>query len=154
MSARFRPAEAVDFIVIGAGAAGGVMAKELATAGFRVVVLEQGPWRHEADFKHDEIDVMYREALTNDHKKQPNTFRKLPGDVAKVQPAVEYGRMVGGGSVHFTSNYWRFHPEDFHERSLWGAVPGADLRDWPISYDDLEPFYTKAEWDLGISGLG
>ena len=62
--------------------------------------------------------------------------------------------MVGGGSVHFTTNYWRFHPEDFHERSVLGAIPGADLRDWPITYDDLEPYYTKAEWDLGISGLG
>jgi choline dehydrogenase-like flavoprotein len=144
----------VDFIVVGAGAAGGVMAKELSTAGFQVVVLEQGPWRQEKDFAHDEIAVMYRSALTNDFRKQPNTFRKTPGEPAKLQPAVEYGRMVGGGSVHFTSNYWRFHPEDFHERSLWGAVPGADLRDWPITYDDLEPYYTKAEWDLGISGLG
>src|SRR3954454_12395400 len=113
---RYRPKDRVDFLVIGAGAAGGVMAKELATAGFRVVVLEQGPWRRESDFKHDEIEVMFREALTNDHKKQPNTFRKTPGEAAKVQPAVEYGRMVGGGSVHFTGNYWRFHPEDFRER--------------------------------------
>ncbi len=152
--ARFRPNDAVDFVVVGAGAAGGVMAKELATAGFRVVVLEQGPWRHEKDFAHDEVDVMYRSGLTNDFKKQPNTFRKTPAEAAKIQPAVEYGRMVGGGSVHFTSNYWRFHPEDFHERSMLGAIPGADLRDWPITYDELEPFYTKAEWDLGVSGLG
>ncbi len=151
---QFQPTDAVDFLVIGAGAAGGVMAKELATAGFRVVVLEQGPWRRASDFKHDEVDVLFREGLTNDHKKQPNTFRKTPGEAAKRQPAVEYGRMVGGGSVHFTSNYWRFHPEDFHERSLVGSVSGADLRDWPITYDELEPYYTKAEWDLGISGLG
>ena len=53
--AQFRPADTVDFIVVGIGAAGGVMAKELATAGFRVVALEQGPWRHEKDFKHDEV---------------------------------------------------------------------------------------------------
>ena len=151
--ARFRPSDPVDFVVIGCGAAGGVMARELSTAGFRVVVLEQGPWRHEKDFPHDEASVMYRSALTNDFKKQPNTFRKTPSEAAKLQPAVEYGRMVGGGSVHFTSNYWRFHPEDFHERSLLGAVPGADLRDWPITYDDLEPYYTRAEWELGVSGL-
>jgi choline dehydrogenase-like flavoprotein len=152
--ARFRTNDAVDFVVVGAGAAGGVMAKELATAGFRVVVLEQGPWHHEKDFSHDEVDVMYRGGLINDFKKQPNTFRKTPAEPAKIQPAVEYGRMVGGGSVHFTSNYWRFHPEDFHERSTLGSVPGADLRDWPITYDELEPYYTKAEWDLGVSGLG
>ncbi|HYL38792.1 MAG TPA: GMC family oxidoreductase [Bryobacteraceae bacterium] len=153
-TARFRPSDRVDFVVVGSGAAGGVMAKELSTAGFRVVVLEQGPWRHEKDFTHDEISVMYRCGLTNDFRKQPNTFRKTPAEAAKLQPAVEYGRMVGGGSVHFTSNYWRFHPEDFRERSALGAVPGADLRDWPIAYDDLEPYYTKAEWDLGISGRG
>ncbi len=153
-AAQFRPTDAVDFIVIGAGAAGGVIAKELSTAGFRIVVLEQGPWLREGDFQHDEVSVMYRSALTNDYKKQPNVFRKTAAEPAKRQPAVEYGRMVGGGSVHFTANYWRFHPEDFRERSLLGTIPGADLRDWPIGCDDLEPYYTKAEWDLGISGLG
>jgi choline dehydrogenase-like flavoprotein len=154
VSAAFRPSDTVDFVVVGAGAAGGVMAKELSTAGFKVVVLEQGPWRREKDFIHDEIGVTLRGALVNDPKQQPNTFRKTPGEKAKLQPAVGYCRTVGGGSVHFTANYWRFHPEDFHERSVWGSVPGADLRDWPITYDDLEPYYTKAEWDLGISGLG
>lgn len=153
-AAQFRPSDPVDFIVIGAGAAGGVMAKELATSGFRVVVLEQGPWLREKDFTHDEVTVMFRSGLTNDSRKQPNTFRKTSGEPAKRQQAVEYGRMVGGGSVHYTTNYWRFHPEDFRERSLLGPVPGADLRDWPITYDELEPYYTKAEWDLGISGLG
>ena len=141
-------------MVVGAGAAGGVMAKELSTAGFRVVVLEQGPWRREKDFTHDEVGVVARGGMINDPKKQPNTFRKTPAETAKIQPAVGYCKTVGGGSVHFTANYWRFHPEDFHERSVWGPVEGADLRDWPISYDDLEPYYTKAEWDLGISGLG
>ncbi len=153
MSATFQPSDPVDFVVVGAGAAGGVMAKELSTAGFRVVVLEQGPWRHEKDFTHDEIAVTLRGGLVNDHKKQPNTFRSTPAEKAKLRPSVGYCRTVGGGSVHFTANYWRFHPEDFHERSTLGAVPGADLADWPITYDELEPYYTKAEWDLGVSGL-
>ena len=152
-AAQFRPSDPVDFVVIGCGAAGGVMARELSTAGFRTVVLEQGPWRRERDFNHDEVSVMYRSGLTNDFRKQPNTFRKTPSEPAMLQPAVEYGRMVGGGSVHFTSNYWRFHPEDFRERSALGSIPGADLRDWPISYDELEPYYTHAEWELGVSGL-
>ena len=153
MSATFRPSDPVDFVVVGVGAAGGVVVKELATAGFNVVGLEHGPWRREKDFNHDEIAVAERGELVNDHKKQPNTFRKTPAESAKLRPAIGYCQTVGGGSVHFTANYWRFHPEDFHERSTWGAVSGADLRDWPISYDDLEPYYTKAEWDLGISGL-
>jgi choline dehydrogenase-like flavoprotein len=149
----YRPSEAVDFVVIGAGAAGGVMAKELSVAGFQVVVLEQGPFLRAKDFTHSEVDVLFRAALINDPHKQPNTFRRTADQPAKRQQAVEYARLVGGGSVHYTANSWRFHPEDFHERSTLGAIPGADLQDWPITYDELEPYYTKAEWELGISGL-
>lgn len=151
--ARFRPADVVDFIVIGAGAAGGVMAKELSAAGFTVVVLEQGPHLRERDFRHDEIGVCFRGELTNSEKLQPNTFRKSASEPAVKRRAVEYGRMVGGGSVHFTGNYWRFHENDFIERSRLGAVSGTGLADWPLTYAELEPYYTKAEEDLGISGL-
>src|SRR5437016_12842837 len=52
----------------------------------------------------------------------------------------------------FTANYWRFHEIDFIEKSRLGAIPGASLEDWPITYHDLEPYYTKAEWELGVSG--
>jgi choline dehydrogenase-like flavoprotein len=150
----FQPSDAVDFLVIGAGAAGGVMAKELSTAGFRVVVLEQGPYLNEKDYKHDEIRYTYEAGLTNDTKVQPITFRKSESEHAKPLKAIMYGRQVGGGSVHFTANYWRFHESDFEERSQFGDVPGSGLADWPIKYGDLEPYYTKAEYDLGISGLG
>ncbi len=61
--------------------------------------------------------------------------------------------MVGGGSVHFTANYWRFHEIDFDERSRYGPIEGTGFADWPIRYADLEPYYTKAEWELGVSGL-
>jgi choline dehydrogenase-like flavoprotein len=154
VSATFRPSDAVDFLVIGAGAAGGVVAKELSTAGFSVVVLEQGPYFTEKDYRHDEIRYTYQAGLTNDTKIQPITYRKNEAEQAKPAKAIMYGRQVGGGSVHFTANYWRFHESDFEERSQFGDVPGADLADWPIKYADLEPYYTKAEWDLGISGLG
>ena len=69
-----------------------------------------------------------------------------------MRPTIGYGRMVGGGTVHFTANYWRFHEIDFVERSRKGAVPGTGFDDWPITYADLEPYYTKAEWELGVSG--
>jgi len=150
---QYRPSERVDFLIIGAGAAGGVMAKELSTAGFSVVVLEQGPYLHERDFQHDELDTVMRNALTNTPKTQPTTFRKTDADKAKTQPAVLYGRMVGGGTAHFTANYWRFHEIDFVERSKWGAISGTGFEDWPITYADMEPYYTKAEDDLGVSGL-
>ncbi len=152
-SVKFPFNDPVDFLVIGAGAAGGVMAKELSTAGFRVVVLEQGPYHRPGDFHHDELDVTFHAGLTNDTHLRPQTFRKTAQDKATVRPAVEYGSMVGGGSVHFTANYWRLHASDFHERSLHGPVPGSSFADWPITYDELEPYYTKAEWELGISGL-
>ena len=72
--ATFQPSDAVDFLVIGAGAAGGVMAKELSTAGFRVVVLEQGPYLNEKDYKHDEIRYTYQAGLTNDTESSAHHF--------------------------------------------------------------------------------
>ncbi len=149
----FATNEAVDFLVLGAGAAGGVVAKELAVAGFKVVVLEQGPYLRETDYSHDEIKYSFLPGLTNDPKVQPVTYRRTEAERARPVKAIEYGRQVGGGSVHFTANYWRFHESDFHELSLLGEVSGADLVDWPITYSDLEPYYTKAEYELGISGL-
>ena len=159
---KFGDKTAVDFAVVGAGGAGGIVAKELSTAGFQVVVLEQGPYLREQDFEHDELkfkDVfdpppsIGQEVLTNDHSLQPNTFRKTVNDKAAITPFVQYGRCVGGGTVQFTGNYWRFHEVDFLEHSRWGALDGTGLADWPITYAELEPYYTKAEWELGISGL-
>src|SRR5215472_16804795 len=150
---RYKTSDEVDFVVIGSGAAGGVLAKELSTNGFRVVVLEQGPYLTEADFTHNEVEVQQHHQLTNHPELQPTTFRKTPQEKAKRQEALVYGRMVGGSSVHFTANYWRFHEIDFIERSKVGQVPGAALADWPITYADLEPYYTKAESELGVSGL-
>src|SRR5215467_4673983 len=129
---KFEAASPVDFVVVGAGAAGGVVAKELAACGFTVVVLEQGPYLKEADFNHDELKVAWHGALTNDHKRQPNTFRKTEKQKARLQPSIGYGRMVGGGSVHFTGNYWRFHEIDFIERSRLGPISGTGFADWPI----------------------
>jgi choline dehydrogenase-like flavoprotein len=143
----------IDFVIIGAGAAGGIIAKELSAAGFRIVVLEQGPYMKEQDFEHDELKYMRQRAITNDYKRQPNTFRATEKEKAKLQPAIIYGRQVGGGTVHFTANYWRFHEIDFIERSRWGSIAGSGFADWPITYAELEPYYTKTEWDLGVSGL-
>lgn len=150
---KYRASDEVDFVIVGSGAAGGILAKELAGHGFKVVVLEQGPYLTEKDFVHDEIKVLQEDLLTNHPKLQPTTFRKTPEDKAKQQRALVYGRLVGGTSVHFTANFWRFHEIDFVERSKVGAIPGANLVDWPITYADLEPYYTKVEWEIGVSGL-
>ena len=55
--------------------------------------------------------------------------------------------------MHFTANYWRFHEIDFNERSALGPISGTGFADWPITYDELEPYYTKVEWEIGVSGL-
>lgn len=149
----FKPSEEVDFVIVGSGAAGGVMAKELSSNGFRVVVLEQGPYLTPADFTHNEIEVMLRHQLTVNPELQPVTFRKTAQDKAEKRASVIYGRCVGGSSVHYTANFWRFHEIDFRERSQVGDIPGAALADWPIAYADLEPYYTKVEWEIGVSGL-
>jgi choline dehydrogenase-like flavoprotein len=150
---KYKTSDEVDFVIVGSGAAGGILAKELSSNGFRVVVLEQGPYLTPADFSHDEVKILAENLLTNHPELQPNTFRKTPNDPAKKQRALVYGRLVGGTSVHFTANFWRFHEIDFVERSKVGAVPGSTLSDWPIQYADLEPYYTKVEWEVGVSGL-
>jgi choline dehydrogenase-like flavoprotein len=152
----FGPGETVDFIVVGSGAAGGVMARELAQAGFEVLVLEQGPRFTAADFKHDEFSHWFNNALLNDPVDSPQTFRRTAQDTAtraRDFPALWYARMVGGSSNHFTGNFWRFHEVDFRERSLLGTLPGTSFADWPIDYAEMEPYYTKVEWDVGVSGL-
>jgi len=156
MSIRFKPNDVVDFVVVGSGAAGGVMARELSQAGFTVLVLEQGPRLGPADFRHDELKYAYLHGITNDPETCPQTFRN---DLAKVAVRPEhanslvYARLVGGSSVHFTANFWRFHEVDFQEHSLLGDIPGADFADWPITYQELEPYYTKVEWEVGVSGM-
>ena len=125
---KFEDKTAVDFVIVGAGGAGGVVAKELSTAGFQVVVLEQGPYLQPGDFTHDELkhkDIwvppfLGQDVLTNDHALQPNTFRKSATEKAALAAFAQYGRCVGGGTVHFTGNYWRFHEVDFAERTRWG----------------------------------
>lgn len=149
---RYKHTDAVDFVIVGSGSAGGVVARELSQRGFRIVLLEQGPWYTERNYTHDEVSIFQENYLQNKYDVQPNTYRKTAQDKARVQPSVTYGRVVGGGSTHFTANFWRFHPIDFKERSKIGAIEGTGFADWPISYEDLEPYYTKVEWDIGVSG--
>ena len=157
MSGRtFRTTDTVDFVVVGSGAAGGVVARELAQAGLDVVVMEQGPRLSAADFKHDELSYWYDHAITVDPRKSPQTFRKTASDKAVHAPGAPtliYARLVGGSSTHFTANFWRFHEVDFRERSLLGPIAGTTFDDWPIDYAEMEPYYTKVEWEIGVSGL-
>ena len=152
----FKPDETVDFVVVGTGAAGGIIARELSQAGFTVLAFEQGPRLDAGDFEHDELKYAFLHGITNSPETSPQTFRSDPTATARrpdhVNPLI-YARLVGGSSNHFTANFWRFHEVDFHEHSLLGDIPGAALADWPISYQDLEPYYSQVEWEVGVSGL-
>ena len=151
-AARYVPEADVDFVIVGSGVAGGAVAWTLARAGYRVVVLEQGPYLTEKDFRHDEVANFNMGFLTNEPGKSPQTFRKTPQDKTEKGLHLIYGRCVGGGTVHFTANFWRFRAIDFKERSKLGAIAGTGFDDWPIGYTDLEPYYTRAEQVLGVSG--
>ena len=157
MSGRtFRDTEVVDFAIVGSGAAGGVIARELTQAGFTVVVFEQGKRLTPANFEHDELKYWYLSGITNDPMKSPQTFRDDPAKKAErviVRPSLIYARTVGGTSVHYTANYWRFTEVDFNERSRLGSIAGTGFADWPIDYAELEPYYTKVDWEIGVSGL-
>jgi choline dehydrogenase-like flavoprotein len=153
---KFRDSDTVDFVIVGSGAAGGVMARELALSGFSVVVLEQGPRISPQVRGHDELKDWYLGGISNDAVKNPQTFRNRDDKKAELQkfkPALWYGRAVGGASLHYTANFWRFHEIDFIERSVLGPIAGTGFADWPITYADLEPYYTKVEWEIGVSGL-
>lgn len=142
----------VDFLVIGSGAAGGSVARELTREGFDVLVLEQGQAFGPQDMEHDELGAFFTARWTNDPVTQPQTYRRSAADKAEERAYVGYAKTVGGTSFHFTGNYWRFRPIDFNEFSVKGGVPGAALADWPITYDELEPWYSAVEWAIGVSG--
>jgi len=149
----------VDAVIVGAGAGGGIVAKELAAAGWRVVLLERGPWLKE--FGHLETRDGWVTGIDRvpfgPERTEVRTVRASDRDKARVvEPrSALYGTlpaMVGGGSVYYGAMAWRFRAETFRLRSLVGSVEGANLEDWPLTYDDLEPFYEKAEYELGVSG--
>lgn len=146
----------VDFVIVGSGAAGGVLAKELSQSGFQVVVLEQGKWRSEEDFTHDEFDVLFHGGLAGGADQDgTQTFRQTDKEEAEARDGFQpawYARTVGGSSVHFSANFWRFRPLDFKEKTLLGPISGTTFEDWPISYEELEPYYTKVDWEIGVSG--
>src|SRR6476660_2779260 len=149
-----------DVVIVGVGGAGGILAAELAKAGMKVVGLERGPRHNTADFAGlDELRYFQRQDLRPHAKRQPITWRPNRRTRANPLPVLNYGNQAGGGTVHYGAVSWRFHEDDFRARSQtverYGAkaVPeDSSLADWPLSYAELEPYYDKAEYDLGVSG--
>src|SRR5215467_10639526 len=153
----------VDVVVVGLGGAGGLAVLPLAQAGLKVVGIEAGTWlvprKH---FRPDEIhnDLRLQVTTVPKTKREAPTFRTNPSERARPAPS---GRTmmngIGGTTIHYDANSWRFHPWDFRVRTeiarRYGAaaIPqGCTVEDWPVSYDDLEPFYDTVEYTLGVSG--
>ena len=150
----------VNAVVVGAGAGGGIVAKELARAGLSVVLLERGKWYTAFDCRKDDLRNQRTTVLGNafgpEDGRNPRVVVDERGRERVVQPSEgEYNNnaaCVGGGTLSYGAMAWRFMEKDFRLRSTYGAVEGSTLEDWPISYADLEPYYEKAEWEIGVSG--
>ncbi len=139
-----------DVCVIGTGAGGGVMIQELTAAGFRVVALQRGPFLKPTDFNDDELRTIVRDEVFSPD--QVETYRyddKSPTETGRFNYMAD---CVGGTMTHWAAWSWRFRPDDFKVLSTEGVLAGASLADWPITYEEIEPFYERAEWDFGVSG--
>ena len=142
-----------DVVIIGLGAAGGVAALPLAQAGLEVVGLEAGGWLSPRDHVADEIRNNMRgwpHSVQKANREIP-TFRRSPSSPPEPRPAVHpMMNAVGGTSVHYWAQSWRLNPWDFKVRSeatkRYGprVIPaGSTLEDWPLDYEELEPYYDK-----------
>ena len=148
-----------DVCIIGSGAGGSPIAYELSNAGYNVVVLEKGDNFAENDFSKDELGVSRRDKFTPPLKEQKHIINEYSEDgTFKRFDGAEYGwnfwngSMVGGSSNLMSGYFHRMKPNDFKLHSTYGDVKGANVVDWVIDYNDLEPYYAKVEKVVGVSG--
>jgi choline dehydrogenase-like flavoprotein len=148
-----------DICVIGSGAGGAPIAYELSKAGKSVVVLEKGPWFKTEDFTKDEISCCRRSVYTPNLRDEKHVIEDINNNDGWVgKSTFDTGRdfwngnMVGGSSNVMSGYFHRLKPEDFRLLSEFGEIEGANIVDWPISYDELEPHYSKVEQVVGVSG--
>lgn len=142
-----------DVAIIGSGAGGAPLALELSKAGFDVIVLEKGPRYRRSQYQHDEVPL------------EIGTGPFLPSIEMEPHMLVDHAHpscsprpttlgwtacCVGGGTSHMGGSLYRFHPDDFRLASRLGAF--EEVVDWPYGYSELEPYYSKAEWLIGVSG--
>jgi choline dehydrogenase-like flavoprotein len=135
-------------VIIGSGAGGGTLANELCQKGIDVVVIEAGPRFSENDIENDEW-AMYDKITWND-KRSTTGSSPIAKNFAKAPTWVCKG--VGGSTLHWAGMCPRFQDYEFKTLSTYGGVPGANLLDWPLSLEDVAPFYDRAEKKMGVSG--
>ena len=167
MASRLKP---VDAVTIGVGLTGSMAAHELTQAGLKVVGLERGSARQTVpDFQsppiHDELRFAVRKGMMQDNVKEAVTFRNSSAETARpIRRWASFlpGTGLGGSFVHWNGQSFRFQSADFIYRShilerygrqfLDACGPELTIQDWGVTYDDLEPFYDRFEYLLGVSG--
>lgn len=157
--------ERFDAIIVGSGAGGGIAARVLAASGRTVCILEAGanwfaglddprPGNPRPLFANDELAMNVRGLIRQQASIEPRTFRESAADGARrfVGDVNNLPKTVGGGWVHADMKTPRFAEDDFRMGRLLGDVPGASWADWPLDYDELEPFYAATERWIGVQG--
>ena len=138
-----------DVVVVGAGASGAAFTWSLAQAGINVVCLEQGGWVAEDAFPTSDADAQIH--LQTDFHPDPG-FRGLPADYPVNETETPIAPLmynaVGGSLIHWGAHFPRFHPSDFRVKTLEGVA-----EDWPVTYEELEPYYDENDRMMGVSGL-
>ena len=143
-----------DVVVVGSGVGGSIVAHQLAAAGKSVILLEAGPrmprgeiverFRNQADKSDNSAAYPSSPWAPHPEYEPANNYLILKGE-HKFNS--QYIRAVGGTTWHWAASAWRFLPNDFKTKSVYGVG-----RDWPIQYDELEPYYQRAEEALGVWG--
>ena len=147
-----------DICIIGSGAGASPIAYEMTKAGYNVVILEKGEIYSEKDFSKDELTVR-RDIYTPKLEDEYHVIEeKIDGKWYQF-PTYETGwnfwnGSILGGSSNFMSGYfYRLKPKDFRLKSEFGNIKDANIVDWPISYNEMEPYYDKVEKVVGVSGV-
>jgi choline dehydrogenase-like flavoprotein len=147
-----------DICVIGSGAGASGVVDTLANAGKKVVILERGGFLKEKNFSKDEIAYCKRDIVTPNLTESYHTIEEFENGkwvkttTTQTESSFFNGNIVGGSSNFMSGYFHRLKPVDFRLKSNFGAIKGANIVDWCIDYNELEPYYEKVERLVGISG--